>query len=585
MAFPVINPILQFFDNSGNVLSSGKLFVYEPGTTTKKTTYTDENLSVPNANPIILDSAGRCVIFLTDGAEYKFVLAPSTDTDPPAAPIKTIDEVKSPTALTQATIGAAFYPRTAAEIAAGVTPTNYAYEPGNVKRYGAVGDGVANDRTAIVNAIAVAVALGGGQVFFPEGTYLITSAITISANQPVQLVGAGRQASIIDPAGNFDVFTFSGGAVGSGVESLGVDATDMTGGRVFVVNTQDRVYFEDLWINSPYNVWHIQRCNVCSISESWIYGVRGAYGVNWYGDDSNRSDVLDIDNVQFSCTSNTVGTDCIIMDGNVNTLDIRHVACTSMGRGLLVKKTTGTNSPQFVTAYDFQVDFPLHEAVRLLDSARSIYLTDLYTHGSVDADGVYIDSSVHDVSIQNGKIDDHYKCGVNALGRYIRIANAQISNNSKAGSASYPGIAIGAASIGVNIIGGLSGQWLGYAANLQSYGVDIAAGAQAYVVAGTNLRNNVTADYRDLANDSTSFIGGFVGASTSVHRFPGDVQVSRAIITGGVPTVAASQLGIGTTTSATVGAAGAATALPAQPLGYLVMNLAGTNIKVPYYTA
>lgn len=69
MAFPVINLFLQFFDNSGNVLSSGKLFVYEPGTTTKKRTYSDENLSVANSSPIVLDSAGRCMTFLTDGSD------------------------------------------------------------------------------------------------------------------------------------------------------------------------------------------------------------------------------------------------------------------------------------------------------------------------------------------------------------------------------------------------------------------------------------------------------------------------------------------------------------------------------------
>jgi hypothetical protein len=37
------------------------------------------------------------------------------------------------------------------------------------------------------------------------------------------------------------------------------------------------------------------------------------------------------------------------------------------------------------------------------------------------------------------------------------------------------------------------------------------------------------------------------------------------------------------TTASTVGAAGAATALPAQPLGYLAININATNVKIPYY--
>ena len=44
----------------------------------------------------------------------------------------------------------------------------------NVKDYGAVGDGVSDDRQAIQDTIdAAAKGLGGGKVYFPEGTYLV----------------------------------------------------------------------------------------------------------------------------------------------------------------------------------------------------------------------------------------------------------------------------------------------------------------------------------------------------------------------------------------------------------------------------
>jgi hypothetical protein len=87
-------PYHQFFDSNGVVLAGGKLFCYLAGTTTKQTTYSDGALSVPNANPIVLDSAGRAKVFLSN-TSYKFVLAPSTDTDPPSSPIWTIDNVNS----------------------------------------------------------------------------------------------------------------------------------------------------------------------------------------------------------------------------------------------------------------------------------------------------------------------------------------------------------------------------------------------------------------------------------------------------------------------------------------------------------
>jgi len=80
----------QLFTNTGAIAAGYKLFCYAAGTTTKINTYSDVGLTTPNTNPIILDSAGRCTIFL-QAASYKFVLAPPTDTDPPSSPEWTRD--------------------------------------------------------------------------------------------------------------------------------------------------------------------------------------------------------------------------------------------------------------------------------------------------------------------------------------------------------------------------------------------------------------------------------------------------------------------------------------------------------------
>jgi hypothetical protein len=71
----------QFFDNNGVVLSGGKLYTYEAGTTTPATTFTSSTGLTANANPIILDSAGRLTtqVWLTAGDAYKFILATSAD--------------------------------------------------------------------------------------------------------------------------------------------------------------------------------------------------------------------------------------------------------------------------------------------------------------------------------------------------------------------------------------------------------------------------------------------------------------------------------------------------------------------------
>jgi len=69
----------QFFDDNGNPLSGGLLYTYEAGTTTPLATYTDSNGNVANANPIVLDAAGRVPyqVWLNPAYSYKFILKTS----------------------------------------------------------------------------------------------------------------------------------------------------------------------------------------------------------------------------------------------------------------------------------------------------------------------------------------------------------------------------------------------------------------------------------------------------------------------------------------------------------------------------
>ena len=61
-----------FFDNSGNPLSAGKVYFYIPNTSTLKTTWVDADKNTANSNPVILDGAGRAIIY-GDG-EYRQVV-------------------------------------------------------------------------------------------------------------------------------------------------------------------------------------------------------------------------------------------------------------------------------------------------------------------------------------------------------------------------------------------------------------------------------------------------------------------------------------------------------------------------------
>lgn len=96
----------------------------------------------------------------------------------------------------------------------------------NVKsaRYGAKGDGITDDTTAITTAIAAATGAAdgaGGVVFFPPGIYIINSALTITTR--VRLLGSGDRISVIRAGSSF---TFNGTTdalvvIGNGPDAYG----------------------------------------------------------------------------------------------------------------------------------------------------------------------------------------------------------------------------------------------------------------------------------------------------------------------------------------------------------------------------
>jgi hypothetical protein len=118
----------------------------------------------------------------------------------------------------------------------------------NVKSFGAVGDGVTDDTAAIQAAIDACAAAGGGQVYVPPGTYLISLrvhpenadwAVGIIIENYVTLIGSGVESSIVKlavvpnavPSGcsvswkgmMTSVGTPSGGNAGIGIRDLTLD--------------------------------------------------------------------------------------------------------------------------------------------------------------------------------------------------------------------------------------------------------------------------------------------------------------------------------------------------------------------------
>ena len=84
MASVLLSPVgngQQFFDDNGSPLAGGLIYTYQSGSSTPLATYTDSNGNVANANPIVLDTAGRVPneIWMFAGYTYKFIIKTSAD--------------------------------------------------------------------------------------------------------------------------------------------------------------------------------------------------------------------------------------------------------------------------------------------------------------------------------------------------------------------------------------------------------------------------------------------------------------------------------------------------------------------------
>jgi hypothetical protein len=146
--------------------------------------------------------------------------------------------------------------QTAAEIAAGVTPTNYAYMPGDVRRYGVKGDGSTDDTTALQNCYN---ANPGLDVYHAPGlTILVSAGITLKSGTRYR-----GQAIIKQKAGtNLNAPLLLGTSVSNVlIEGLEIDgnaannATGLTYGIQFITGTNNQV----------------RRCNIHDTTQAGIY--------------------------------------------------------------------------------------------------------------------------------------------------------------------------------------------------------------------------------------------------------------------------------------------------------------------------
>lgn len=257
--------------SDGSPNASGKVWAYVTGTSTAATLYDDRTGDTVASQPVILDAAGKATIYVNQAVtlrvetsagvslgEIDYQDAPGVvgvqndgftgtleDGSQGAGGETDLDAVLT-SALTSFG-GADFrYLDSAGATSMGVAAWMSQVWV-NVKAFGAVGDGTHNDFTAIQAATNRAIALTGGNVFFPPGTYLHSAVITNTSAYPVSFRGVRGVSTLKNTNTSTGTFTISGSG-GYDICDLYIDHSTGSTGAAITLSSAFDVSIHDIEI-------------------------------------------------------------------------------------------------------------------------------------------------------------------------------------------------------------------------------------------------------------------------------------------------------------------------------------------------
>jgi Pectate lyase superfamily protein len=332
---------------------------------------------------------------------------------------------------------------------------------------GAAGDGSTDDTTSIQSCITTAATSGQG-IYFPPGTYKITSALTISSGNMLLHGTNSGTTRIVQYTAADNLFTIANS--GNPVNQVSLrnlqleyDAANPAG---------ITVYCDDCWRTTFYHIIfgdpgtaHLFTTGIWATGGNQVFvedsqfNVAGSQGMYFTG----TGDVY-LSNLEINGQAADTTTTGIVFDSGVGGVYAVNVNVTSGETGYLFENTqAGGIVPKFGFFTNCLAD-TLNGEGWDFEAASSMRLTNSWA-----ATGNY--------------------------GILVKIKDSTITANSRTSSGSFPGILVDAGVGRFQVLNNEIGAADGFSAT-QSYGVVISTGASDnFMIVGNDLQNNVTGEY------------------------------------------------------------------------------------------
>jgi hypothetical protein len=367
----------------------------------------------------------------------------------------------------------------------------------SVKDFGAVGNGIANDTTAINNAILAVNAQGSVKLYFPAGIYRYQGGGWLGDG--VVITGDGRNATIIRSiiASPTSGYLFSCGGYGAGIQDVRFDAvgTSQTGG-CYVWLQGAESFIDNFYMTGDYN-GVLMTGNVSRIRHGRFQnGASGAIRIRAEGGDNSQS----IDDVLMGAQTPQISFAGIRVR-NSSALMITNTSVIQQGHGLLIDPTTATTSANTADGSVFSLyvnncffDNNSGNGIRIVPTGNSSVVRCRFANvwaSSSNSDGILIQNSssatISGMHFESPHILLNTGSGVSLGGTLsdIAINGGEICNNSY-------GVYVNNTVTNLRIIGATIGSGAGLSGNTNS-GVAFGTGTSAsdYIAIANNvMRNN-----------------------------------------------------------------------------------------------